>query len=205
VCAVEVSVYLQIWRFNKVISVVSLSAGNFSLIDVCCARYRYLLGFLFTISRLISYPVFEKVSQQSLILMIVALLVFFLVLSVRDWLQIAKLPYSSMFQEHKIKEGLRMMGLKDETFYLSWFITYSLQATSTHLWLFVHLYMHACMRSCFFFSNFKCWSRILVVYMDHSSYTCIHYLMHESLLLHHYAARTWSWRHGHYTQTQHKF
>ncbi|ONK78401.1 uncharacterized protein A4U43_C02F18390 [Asparagus officinalis] len=49
----------------------------------------YLLGFLYTISRLISYSVFEK--------------------------------------EHKIKEGLRMMGLKDETFYLSWFITYCLQ------------------------------------------------------------------------------
>ncbi|KAF8403773.1 hypothetical protein HHK36_011878 [Tetracentron sinense] len=29
--------------------------------------------------------------------------------------------------EQKIKEGLYMMGLKDEIFYLSWFITYSLQ------------------------------------------------------------------------------
>ncbi|XP_038980603.1 ABC transporter A family member 1 [Phoenix dactylifera] len=49
----------------------------------------YLLGFLYPISRLISYSVFEK--------------------------------------EQKIKEGLHMMGLKDEIFYLSWLITYSLQ------------------------------------------------------------------------------
>uniref|UniRef100_A0A803P6X4 ABC transporter domain-containing protein n=1 Tax=Cannabis sativa TaxID=3483 RepID=A0A803P6X4_CANSA len=49
----------------------------------------YLLGFLYPISRLISYTVFEK--------------------------------------EQKIKEGLYMMGLKDEIFYLSWFIVYSLQ------------------------------------------------------------------------------
>ncbi|KAK3023522.1 hypothetical protein RJ639_044788 [Escallonia herrerae] len=49
----------------------------------------YLLGFLYPISRLISYTVFEK--------------------------------------EQKIKEGLYMMGLKDEIFYLSWFITYTLQ------------------------------------------------------------------------------
>ncbi|XP_042485746.1 ABC transporter A family member 1 isoform X1 [Macadamia integrifolia] len=49
----------------------------------------YLLGFLYPISRLISYSVFEK--------------------------------------EQKIKEGLYMMGLKDEIFYLSWFITYSIQ------------------------------------------------------------------------------
>lgn len=49
----------------------------------------YLLGFLYPISRLISYSVFEK--------------------------------------EQKIKEGLYMMGLKDEIFHLSWFITYSLQ------------------------------------------------------------------------------
>ncbi|KAL3533759.1 hypothetical protein ACH5RR_007280, partial [Cinchona calisaya] len=49
----------------------------------------YLLGFLYPISRLISYSVFEK--------------------------------------EHKIKEGLYMMGLKDEIFYLSWLITYALQ------------------------------------------------------------------------------
>lgn len=49
----------------------------------------YLLGFLFPISRLISYSVFEK--------------------------------------EQKIKEGLYMMGLKDEIFHLSWFITYALQ------------------------------------------------------------------------------
>ncbi|CAI9099895.1 OLC1v1036780C1 [Oldenlandia corymbosa var. corymbosa] len=49
----------------------------------------YLLGFLYPISRLISYSVFEK--------------------------------------ENKIKEGLYMMGLKDEIFYLSWFITYALQ------------------------------------------------------------------------------
>ncbi|XP_076938168.1 ABC transporter A family member 1-like, partial [Bidens hawaiensis] len=49
----------------------------------------YLLGFLFSISRLISYSVFEK--------------------------------------EQKIKEGLYMMGLKDEIFHLSWFITYALQ------------------------------------------------------------------------------
>nr|GEW36328.1 ABC transporter A family member 1 isoform X1 [Tanacetum cinerariifolium] len=49
----------------------------------------YLLGFLFPISRLISYSAFEK--------------------------------------EQKIKEGLYMMGLKEEIFHLSWFITYALQ------------------------------------------------------------------------------
>lgn len=49
----------------------------------------YLLGFLYPISQLISYSVFEK--------------------------------------EHKIKEGLYMMGLKDEMFHLSWFLTYALQ------------------------------------------------------------------------------
>ncbi|XP_068659362.1 ABC transporter A family member 1 isoform X2 [Aristolochia californica] len=49
----------------------------------------YLLGFLYPISRLISFTVFEK--------------------------------------EQKIKEGLHMMGLRDETFYLSWLITYSVQ------------------------------------------------------------------------------
>ncbi|CAK9183966.1 unnamed protein product [Ilex paraguariensis] len=49
----------------------------------------YLLGFLYPISRLISYSVLEK--------------------------------------EQKIKEGLYMMGLKDEMFHLSWFITYALQ------------------------------------------------------------------------------
>ncbi|KAL8261643.1 hypothetical protein R6Q59_025692 [Mikania micrantha] len=53
----------------------------------------YLLGFLFPISRLISYSVFEK--------------------------------------EQKIKEGLYMMGLKDEIFHLSWFITYALQFAIT--------------------------------------------------------------------------
>lgn len=31
------------------------------------------------------------------------------------------------FQEQKIKEGVYMMGLKDEIFYLSWFIAYALQ------------------------------------------------------------------------------
>lgn len=31
-------------------------------------------------------------------------------------------------QEQKIREGLYMMGLKDEIFHLSWFITYALQA-----------------------------------------------------------------------------
>lgn len=49
----------------------------------------YLLGFLYPVSRLISYSVSEK--------------------------------------EQKIKEGLYMMGLKDEIFYLSWFITYAFQ------------------------------------------------------------------------------
>ncbi|XP_020590496.1 ABC transporter A family member 1 isoform X2 [Phalaenopsis equestris] len=49
----------------------------------------YLLGFLFPISRLISYSVFEK--------------------------------------EQKIKEGLQMMGLSNKIFYLSWFMTYTLQ------------------------------------------------------------------------------
>ncbi|KAI7740196.1 hypothetical protein M8C21_031110, partial [Ambrosia artemisiifolia] len=53
----------------------------------------YLLGFLFPISRLISYSVFEK--------------------------------------EQKIKEGLYMMGLKDEIFHLSWFVTYALQFAIT--------------------------------------------------------------------------
>ncbi|WOK95547.1 ABC transporter A family member 1 [Canna indica] len=49
----------------------------------------YLLGFLYPISHLISYFVFEK--------------------------------------EQKIKEGLYMMSLEDKIFYLSWFITYSIQ------------------------------------------------------------------------------
>lgn len=49
----------------------------------------YVLGFLYPISRLISYSVFEK--------------------------------------EQKIREGLYMMGLKDEIFHLSWFIAYALQ------------------------------------------------------------------------------
>ncbi|KAK4485446.1 hypothetical protein RD792_008087, partial [Penstemon davidsonii] len=49
----------------------------------------YLLGFLYPISRLISYSVYEK--------------------------------------EQKIKEGLYMMGLKDNIFHLSWFLTYALQ------------------------------------------------------------------------------
>ncbi|CAN8286970.1 unnamed protein product [Cochlearia groenlandica] len=49
----------------------------------------YLLGFLYPVSRLISYSVFEK--------------------------------------EQKIREGFYMMGLKDEIFHLSWFITYALQ------------------------------------------------------------------------------
>ncbi|WJZ94126.1 hypothetical protein VitviT2T_013011 [Vitis vinifera] len=53
----------------------------------------YLLGFLYPISRLISYSVFEK--------------------------------------EQKIKESLYMMGLKDEIFHLSWFITYALQFAVT--------------------------------------------------------------------------
>ncbi|GER52514.1 ATP-binding cassette sub-family A member [Striga asiatica] len=49
----------------------------------------YLLGFLYPISRLISYSVLEK--------------------------------------ELKIKEGLYMMGLRDNIFHLSWFLTYALQ------------------------------------------------------------------------------
>ncbi|KAI3471608.1 hypothetical protein Pfo_028258 [Paulownia fortunei] len=53
----------------------------------------YLLGFLYPISRLISYSVYEK--------------------------------------EQKIKEGLYMMGLKDNTFILSWFLTYALQRSSS--------------------------------------------------------------------------
>jgi len=32
-------------------------------------------------------------------------------------------------QEQKIREGLYMMGLNDEIFHLSWFITYALQAS----------------------------------------------------------------------------
>lgn len=54
----------------------------------------YLLGFLYPISRLISYSVLEK--------------------------------------ELKIKEGLYMMGLKDEIFHLSWFITYAIQVKRQH-------------------------------------------------------------------------
>ncbi|KAK6945284.1 ABC transporter-like, ATP-binding domain [Dillenia turbinata] len=53
----------------------------------------YLLGFLYPISRLISYSVFEK--------------------------------------EQRIREGLYMMGLEDEIFHLSWFITYCLQFAVT--------------------------------------------------------------------------
>ncbi|XP_042053846.1 ABC transporter A family member 1-like isoform X2 [Salvia splendens] len=49
----------------------------------------YLLGFLFPISRLIGYSVYEK--------------------------------------EHKIKEGLYMMGLRENMFNISWFLTYALQ------------------------------------------------------------------------------
>lgn len=49
----------------------------------------YLLGFLYPVSRLISYSVYEK--------------------------------------EQKIREGLYMMGLKNEIFHLSWFITYTVQ------------------------------------------------------------------------------
>ncbi|KAL8489520.1 hypothetical protein ACS0TY_025437 [Phlomoides rotata] len=49
----------------------------------------YLLGFLYPISRLISYSVYEK--------------------------------------EQKIKEGLYMMGLSDNMFNISWFLTYALQ------------------------------------------------------------------------------
>lgn len=32
-------------------------------------------------------------------------------------------------QEQKIREGLSMMGLKDEVFHISWLIIYSLQVT----------------------------------------------------------------------------
>ncbi|CAM9002500.1 unnamed protein product [Rhodiola kirilowii] len=49
----------------------------------------YILGFLYPVSRLISYYVFEK--------------------------------------EQKIREGLCMMGLKDEVFHISWLLIYSLQ------------------------------------------------------------------------------
>ncbi|XP_047959280.1 ABC transporter A family member 1 [Salvia hispanica] len=49
----------------------------------------YLLGFLFPISRLIGYSVYEK--------------------------------------EQKIKEGLYMMGLRENMFNISWFLTYALQ------------------------------------------------------------------------------
>lgn len=35
--------------------------------------------------------------------------------------------FLKMFQEQKIKEGLHMMGLRDDTFYISWFLTYCLQ------------------------------------------------------------------------------
>ncbi|KAJ8624155.1 hypothetical protein MRB53_032685 [Persea americana] len=41
---------------------------------------------------------------------------------------ISRLISCSVFEkEQKIKEGLRMMGLRDEIFYLSWFITYAVQ------------------------------------------------------------------------------
>lgn len=36
-----------------------------------------------------------------------------------------------IFQENKIKEGLYMMGLNDEIFHLSWFITYALQVQTS--------------------------------------------------------------------------
>ncbi|XP_031487931.1 ABC transporter A family member 1 isoform X2 [Nymphaea colorata] len=49
----------------------------------------YLLGFLYPVSRLISYSVSEK--------------------------------------EQRVREGLQMMGLRDNIFYLSWFITYTAQ------------------------------------------------------------------------------
>lgn len=41
---------------------------------------------------------------------------------------VSRLISSAVFEkEQKIKEGLYMMGLKDEIFYLSWFITYAVQ------------------------------------------------------------------------------
>lgn len=48
-------------------------------------------------------------------------------------------------QEQKIREGLYMMGLKDEIFHLSWFITYAVQAgflacnLISKLFFFLHL------------------------------------------------------------------
>ena len=42
-------------------------------------------------------------------------------------------------QESKIKEGLYMMGLRDDIFYLSWLITYALQV-SPSLAAFIFIY-----------------------------------------------------------------
>ncbi|CAK9155598.1 unnamed protein product [Ilex paraguariensis] len=78
----------------------------------------YLLGFLYPISRLISYSVLEKEQKikEGLYMMGLKDEMFHL-----SWF----ITYA--LQEQKIKEGLYMMGLKDEMFHLSWFITYALQ------------------------------------------------------------------------------
>lgn len=40
------------------------------------------------------------------------------------------LSITLIYQEQKIKEGLYMMGLKDEMFYISWFLTYAFQVVA---------------------------------------------------------------------------
>lgn len=83
---------------------------------------RYLLGFLYPISRLISYFVFEKVSWTTCVWYHFSEddKLFFCLFGIDSFGYI-------IFQEQKIKEGLYMMGLEDKIFYLSWFITYSVQ------------------------------------------------------------------------------
>ena len=43
-------------------------------------------------------------------------------------------------QEQKIKESLYMMGLKDEIFHLSWFITYALQVSFMYVFVSSHYF-----------------------------------------------------------------
>lgn len=55
------------------------------------------------------------------------------------WLQIFSwMLLIFIFQEQKIKESLYMMGLKDEIFHLSWFITYALQVSFIHVFILSH-------------------------------------------------------------------
>lgn len=105
---------------------------------------RYLLGFLYPVSRLISYSVFEKVVldytlEQSWYVFFVSPKVVFY-----HYLVHLGFVFVLSLQEQKIREGLYMMGLKDEIFHLSWFITYALQAGFSCLnfdkWTFVCIF-----------------------------------------------------------------